>query len=348
MNKILYVASTYRHLKSFHLDYIKFLSNKYQVDTLSNGKESTFDVPFEKNYFSLNNLKLIKKIRKIILDGNYSAIIINTSLASFLVRMALKKIKDRPLVINIVHGYLFTKDDSFIKKNIFLLIEKHLKKQTDYILTMNEEDLHIASKFHLATKVVNIDSMGVKTLGDQDFNPYDSTKYNILYVGELSKRKNQMLILKAIKKLIKTIPNAHFNFLGDGKFKSKYVSYVKNEKLDQYVTFFGQKENPSNYYKYCDLYISTSLCEGLPFNILEACYYNKKIVCSNIKGHHDINKIDQYLFLFDNQKEMIKQVQNVYYCNYNKTGKKTFEYYVFSRVFPRNMDLIDNILEGKK
>ena len=38
----------------------------------------------------------------------------------------------------------------------------------------------------------------------------------------------------------------------------------------------------------CDLYVSPSKIEGLPFNIVEALGCGKTVLASNIKGHADI------------------------------------------------------------
>ena len=38
----------------------------------------------------------------------------------------------------------------------------------------------------------------------------------------------------------------------------------------------------------CDLYVSASHSEGLPFNIVEALGVGKTVLASNVKGHNDI------------------------------------------------------------
>ena len=42
------------------------------------------------------------------------------------------------------------------------------------------------------------------------------------------------------------------------------------------------------WYAACDTVVSASRIEGLPFNLMEAMYYGRPIVASDVKGHHDL------------------------------------------------------------
>lgn len=345
MKKLLYVASTYSHIKNFHLPYIKSLKEKYEVDILSNGKESDFNIPFKKKLFSFINLLLIFKIRRIIKNNKYSAIILNTSLAAFLTRLTLPK-RRRPFVINIVHGYLFDENTNRLKRSLLLMCEKINKRKTDVNLTMNNYDYEISRRYKLAKKTYFIYGMGVEKLKENEHNPYDKCKFNLLYVGELSDRKNQIFIIKAMKYLIQYIPSIHVTFIGGGNNLLKYQQYCKRHGLDEYISFTGYIDNPSNYYKYCDVYVSSSLSEGLPFNIINAMQFNKTIIYSNVKGHKDIYSVDSCGILYSGEQDFIDKVINAYENHLCANGVKTFERYSFDEVFNENISLLNELLEN--
>lgn len=344
MKKILYVASTYSHIKMFHLPYINELKKDNVVDVLACGKESDININFKKRLTSFTNLLLIIRLRKIIKANKYDWIILNTSLASFLVRMALKGKKRRPKVINMVHGYLFY-GKSF-KQRLMLSIEKNLRKQTDFIITMNDYDYQIANKHHLfKEKIYNISGVGVNKISNYtDNNPFSSDRFNLLYAAELSNRKNQIFLLKCLVKLKEEIPNIRLTLIGKGKNYSKYKKFIKHNNLEDFVILEGFIENPSDYFKNCDLYVSSSKCEGLPFNILNAVEYDKTIICSNIKGHIDIDKVDNYLSIYHDENDFIQKVKKAYFNQEKKDGRKTFAHFEFSHVFPSNIKLINDII----
>ncbi len=342
---ILYIASTYEHLKMFHIPYIDKLKEYFIVDTLANGKESTININFKKKFFSLYNIYLIIKLHNFFNKHCYDVLILNTSLAAFICRMALKGIKSKPKVINIVHGYLFS-DKKSLKNNFLLFLEKLVKNQTDYILTMNQTDYKIAKDNCLCIKdTFKIDGMGVKHMQiSSEKNPYHDSMYNILYAAEYSDRKNQIELIKTIPQLIDAIPNIHLTLLGKGKNYKLYRKYICKHNLAQYITLEPYSSNPINYYKYCNLYVSSSKSEGLPFNIVNACEYGKPIIASNIKGHRDIYENGKSLLIYLNQDELIDKIKKVYRNEYAVYSESIFKFYSFERVFDYNVSLLFKII----
>ena len=161
MSKILYAASTYGHIKAFHLDYIAALKSEgHEVKTLAAGEGADYNIPFEKRMLSLANLRCRAEIARIVNEGGFDAIIVNTTLAAFHIRLALGK--KRPRLLNVVHGYLFSENSNLFKKSALLFCEWMLRKRTDAILVMNEEDERIARKYSLAKSIDCIRGMGVK------------------------------------------------------------------------------------------------------------------------------------------------------------------------------------------
>jgi len=346
--KCLYVASSYIHIKNFHLPYIEKLEQEnIKVDILSNDEECDFNVAFKKKIYSLKNIKNISKIRRIIKNNNYDLIILNTTLAAFLVRLALLFYKNRPMVINIVHGYLFCEKTSKLKKLFYLMCEKIVRRKTDYILTMNKYDYEIAIKHKLSlNNPYFINGMGVVKLDEE--NVCQDSNFNLVYVAELSKRKNQIELIDLMPRLVKIIPNIKLILIGDGTYRNKLEKLVRKLNLTERVEFKGYIKDPSEYYKMCDVYVSSSKIEGLPFNILHALSFNKIVLASNIKGHNDIIKDGENGYLYDNADEFIEKITNIYNKNINQLEtSETFKKYSFEKVFEENTSLLINLANKK-
>ena len=170
MKKILYTASRMSHITNFHLPYIEyFKSNGDEVHVLTQGSynldvDKIYDIDFEKKITSFKNIRTIFKIKKILEEEKYDLIITNTTLCSFLIRVAkqISKVKNYGKLVNIVHGYLFSSNTSFLKKSIYIFLEKICKKSTDKLLTMNKEDYDLAVKYSLCNyDIVNINGIGL-------------------------------------------------------------------------------------------------------------------------------------------------------------------------------------------
>ena len=105
--KILYAASTQSHLVRFHQPYVDALWESCDVMLMANGQDVDFPVGFEKSLFSPANLGAVLRIRRVLKRERFDGVILNTSLAAFLIRAAMIGMRRRPRVLNIVHGYLF-------------------------------------------------------------------------------------------------------------------------------------------------------------------------------------------------------------------------------------------------
>ena len=148
--RVLIAASTMSHIRNFHLPYIRALRERgYTVSVMAAGESADYPVPFRKSVFSPKNLLNILRIRRILKKERFDAVLVHTSLAAFLVRMAAKTMRRRPVVINTVHGYLFS-DGKGLRNRLMLLCEKMCRRVTDYLFVMNREDKAIAEKYRLA------------------------------------------------------------------------------------------------------------------------------------------------------------------------------------------------------
>ena len=249
MSKILYVASTYSHIKSFHLDYINALRDEgHEVFIMANGEGADYNVPFAKRLFSYKNFLARKQIRKIISEGGFDKILVNTTLSAFHLRLALSS-KNRPHVVNFVHGYLFSKNTPWLKRTLLLFCERFLRSRTDTVIVMNSEDAQIATENSLAKEVYFSHGMGVKQKPviksrekiREELNLSD-TDYVITYVAELSKRKNQSALVRCMPKLLMQIPNARLILVGNGDSKEKLEKQIKklsrNAKALVFICYF--------------------------------------------------------------------------------------------------------------
>ncbi len=329
--KILIVASNMVHINNFHRPYIEaFKEDGHDVFVMAHGEGADFQIPFKKRSMSLKNLILSAKIKKIIKKEKFDVIFLHTTLAAFWVRFAIKGIKNRPLVINTVHGYLFGKGFSSLHNKIYLTCERLVRKATDNIVLMNDEDVEIATENKLSLgEIYKVDGMGI------DFSKKNLKKANsgfpyknLVYVGELNKRKNQIFLVKAMKYL----PDMTLTLVGDGKERKAIEKLIKKEKLQDRVKITGFTKNVGEYLSQADLYVSASTIEGLPFNILEAIYSGLPIVATDIKGQNDILP-SKCLYPVNDMEGYLSLVSKNLECEYQ------IDKYAIDSVLPKNMEI---------
>jgi len=318
MKKILFTASTFSHIVSFHLPYIRWFNEQgYGVDVACGGvpaeipfANEVIQLPFEKSMFSPRNFRAMRMLRKIIGRGNYELISTHTSLAAFFTRLAAAGIKNRPKVANMVHGYLFDDNTPRLKRDLLLSAEKITAPQTDLLLTMNQYDFETAKQYHLGKQVVHIPGIGV------DFRKFDSVPsqtrdsdtFTLIYAAEFSERKNQQFLIRAMRKLPE---NVQLILAGDGALLDSCKALAKKLGVESRITFPGHVTNMPYWYAKADVSVSSSRSEGLPFNIMEAMYVGLPVVASEVKGHTDLIQDGEtgFLYPFGDTEAYVRQIQ---------------------------------------
>ena len=358
MAKILYAASTASHIESFHIPYIEALrADGHTVLTMACGEGVDYNIPFSKKLFSIKNAKARKSVKAILKSVDFDAVVLNTSLAAFHIRLAMKK-TSRPRVVNIVHGYLFKRRDMAPRALILRLCERIVRKKTDKIIVMNREDRKIAEELRLSLfGVSEIRGMGAAlrpgiSSPDELSRQYSlDGKYVITFVGELSERKNQHFLISMLPRIKSAIPNAVLCLVGDGKEREGLSRLSERMSVSDSVIFTGHRKEACDLIRLCDLYVSASLCEGLPFNIVEALGAGKAIIATDIKGHADLLSGGAgFLYECGDAGGFLNLVTGIYEKRISPDKSKidsVYRDYSFEQVFPDTLSKIKEAIFGE-
>ncbi len=302
--KLLYAASAYIHLMNFHRPYLRaFRERGWEVHALCADPKGdipeadrTIAAPFRKKMSAPDNFIAALRIRRLVKDEGYALVIVHTSLAAFFVRLALKGLRQRPRLINMVHGYLFDDDTPAPKRQILLAAEKLTAPQTDLLITMNRYDHALAQRERLAAREMYVPGVGV------DFSRFASASpeagrrlraslgipagdYVLLCAAELSGRKSQPVLIRALRELPAQV---RLVLAGSGAEQENCAALARELGLEERVLFPGHVGNIGDWYAMADAVVTASRIEGLPFNVMEAMVLRKPVVASRVKGHEDL------------------------------------------------------------
>jgi len=332
MKKVLFTATLDSHILQFHIPYLKmFKEQGYQVHVATNEENEIpfcdvkHVVCFERNPIKINNLRAIRCLNKIIDKEKFDIIHCHTPMGGVVTRLAAKKArKAGTKVIYTAHGFHFFKGAPIKNWLIFYTIEKWLAKYTDTLITINEEDYKLAKrKFKKIKNIEYVHGIGLDTTKfDIDItkkelndlrNQIEINEDNIIltYVAELNKNKNQILLIKIIENLIKQNDKYRLVLVGDGDKREEYQNYVRLNDLQKYVKFLGRRNDIPQILKITNIYVASSIREGLPVNILEAMYMGLPIIAMDNRGHRDLIKNKENGFLIKNEIEMREKIKKL-------------------------------------
>ena len=117
--------------------------------------------------------------------------------------------------------------------------------------------------------------------------------------------------LKRAFNLVKELKDTELWIIGDGNDRVMYQDYVDELKLNNRVTFFGQKTNPYPYLNKADYVILTSDYEGFPVVYLESLVLNKQIITTINTSDESINIKDYAYIVSKDEKKMLKEVTQI-------------------------------------
>ena len=151
--------------------------------------------------------------------------------------------------------------------------------------------------YNLIEKISDLKKYSKKKVNEYFFS--DSKKIiNILSVGRLVPQKDQLTILKALN-LIKNRIQFKFCLIGKGDEYKNLIKFIKENKLNNEIKIISFKNNVYPYYLKADVFVLSSLYEGLPNALIEALTFGLPIISTNCKtGPKEILNKKKYGKLF--------------------------------------------------
>lgn len=311
--RALIVTSTAGFAKGFLLHDMYLLRTKgFEVHCAANGRGMSFnpnevfdkcDVLFHQIDFSSTkplssqSYKSYKQIRALLKKYNFNIVHCHTPIVGAIVRMAVAPFRKKGCkVIYTSHGLAFHNGAPLKNKLIFGGVEWLCSGISDAIITINMEDYKIMKKM-LCKNVFHINGVGVNTKRFQkvliDRDSYrktlgiSSTDIMILAVGELSVRKNQQIIIKALAELAN--PQCVFVICGK-EMESKGIAENIRKLADESnvrLHLLGFRTDIPEITNCADIAVLPSLREGLGLAGIEALASGVPVVGSSIQGIKD-------------------------------------------------------------
>jgi glycosyltransferase involved in cell wall biosynthesis len=142
--------------------------------------------------------------------------------------------------------------------------------QADFMKEDLRLNYHIPdSKMKVVYNPVDIYLAQVKT---KERNPFQNMQgtINLIAVGRLEEQKGYHRIITRFPDLLRNKENAHLWFLGEGILKEELYQQALHLGINERVHFVGFQENPYTWMAHADLFVMSSIYEGLPNVLLEA------------------------------------------------------------------------------
>lgn len=243
------------------------------------------------NYIAYKNgLDIIRK-------GKIEVIHCNTPIGGVIGRLCGKRMKVKR-VIYTAHGFHFFKGAPMFNNIIYKFAEWVMAHWTDAIITMNEEDYKAAKKLPLKKggKIFFVHGVGITLSDYENFGVEREKKRQelglsndqvaIVSAGDLVGRKDYATAIKSIA--YADNPNIQYYICGDGPKKKELVELASSLGVSHKVHFLGFRKDVKEILYASDIFLFTTLQEGLPRSLMEAMATGLPCIASDIRGNIDL------------------------------------------------------------
>ncbi|ELR72289.1 Glycosyl transferase, group 1 [Fulvivirga imtechensis AK7] len=255
-------------------------------------------LPMKRSIDPLNDAINLLKVKTIIREGRYDIVHAHSSKAGVLFRIAARMHRV-PLILYTPHCFYFQAHEG-LKKKFFVWIEYCLAKMTDYIIvSRNEKSASLEEGICPPKKLININNAIKFNEKARKQNIFElKKKYNIKTtwvvgsVGRLTKQKDWFTFIYAARHVLMRNPDVSFIIAGTGEQKTELEGLIASLELEDKVMLLGYIEDIDQIYSILDVFVSSSLWEGLPYAYLEAMHHRKPVIATYL-GENDLLQDDE-------------------------------------------------------
>ena len=299
--------------------------DKYAKDHIKN---LFFIKPLIRQINPIKDILAFKELAKKLKEINPQIVHTNCPKAGILGRIAAK-LFTKAKVIHTTHGFVFYEGQNIFKKYFYILIERFAALFADYMVFVSNKDLQTALKYKITTpKKARLIRAGVtpKTKESLRFNKTklfeelgikEGTKI-VLQIANLKPEKNPIESVKIASLVCKQIPNTIFLYTGTGPLKEKTENLIKEFKLESNFKLIGERDDIPHLLSIADVFLLTSIREGLPMALLEALFMKIPAVCYNVGGIAAVLKNGEngVLIPFNDTKKTAESIINILQGNF--------------------------------
>jgi glycosyltransferase involved in cell wall biosynthesis len=272
------------------------------------------------NFLFFGSLIVYKQVKSlkpdiIHLQGNGSSLLL------------LRKLKNENVVItphaDLKGEYLnFITLKKKINHKIVIIIERFVMKKfnnfifiSEYLKTILYENKVLGQINHQTVIFNPVNPIFFLVKDNEQIN-----RLNILYVGEISKRKGLIDLIKGLSELKVKGIIYHLNIVGDFNnniIKDLILTTIKENNLDSQITFFGwvSQKSIAELMNYNGVFVLPSNQESLPMSLIESMSSGKIVIATDVGGISEIVKheVTGYIYKKNDIKQLSSILEKLYY-----------------------------------
>lgn len=251
----------------------------------------------------LKDLKCLFRLVRFIKKHQYDIVHTHSSKAGIIGRWAAW-LANVPVIIHTVHGWGHHDQQSFWVRHFYILLEKITLTITDQLIAVSGKNIHKGladgigkkSNYSVIRSGIELDRFGYPSISKNDMRKQLGIPTDAKVIGtviRLSPQKAPLDFINAAAAIASQINNVYFVIVGDGPLRDQVLRTAKDLNIKDQLIMTGLRRDIPELMNSFDLFVLSSLWEGLPRVIPQAMACGIPVIATAIDGSAEIIKNGQ-------------------------------------------------------
>ncbi len=196
-----------------------------------------------------------------------------------------------PRIVHTVHGFGFNEFQPAWKRAVFVGLERLAARITDRFVVVSEENRKRGIEYRvLEPGKIELIRAGIVLSRFSAREPpgkFPIPRPVIGSVACLKPQKAPLDFLAVAKRVLAKRSDATFLLVGEGELRARLEQEIRAEGLEGSVKLLGHREDVPELLLRFDVFLLTSLWEGLPMSLLQARAAGVPIVATQVDGNRE-------------------------------------------------------------
>jgi glycosyltransferase involved in cell wall biosynthesis len=285
---------------------------------------------FVRDISLVKDLKSLFKIYSVLKREKPDIVHTHSSKAGIIGRIAAK-LAGVKIIIHTIHGYGFNETQKLFIKRFYTFLEKICALFSDKLIVVTKEDIKKGLYYKIAEKdKFVLIRAGIDTIFYKGFIQSPNFRETlgigadikiIVTIGPFKPQKNLKDFIKAASLVASRFKNIMFLIVGDGPQRKELETLIEKLNLKDKILMLGWRTDIAEILKVSDIFVLTSLWEGLPCSIIEAMCCVKPVVANSVDGVKEIVVDGKNGFLVE-PNNYVKTAEKIIYLLSNRIDLK--------------------------
>lgn len=246
----------------------------------------------------LKNLTSIFALWKCIRREKYTIVHTHSSMGGFVGRLAAW-LAGVPIIVHTVHGWAFHDWMRPVTRWLYVTMEKLAVPITDRLIVVSPKNAEkgLASGIAEPDKYLTIRSgidverfahPQVEAAAIRELFGISESAPLVITVTRLAPQKAPLDFVAAAAQVIGIVPDARFLIVGDGPMRAEVEAVIQRTGLNGRVVLAGLRRDVPDLLGAANVFVLSSLWEGLPRVILQAMAAGKPVVATEADGSGEV------------------------------------------------------------